>query len=181
MTWRSPCRGQDNCEGQEGTYCLYREAGESTVRLYDLTALSRGRQERRWKYTVAMLCARYAKQTSMLQGPTERRTTRALLRHAATLLEDVASSGGKGHPIIRADIHAQLADAFVAEASAQPPSAEARYRGALRHNRRDLRDDGSPSPEEREDDAPRVCMLERAAFHLDRGAAAFKACDTLRH
>lgn len=52
---------QENCVKDMGTYWLLRRAGDSAIRLYDLSALS-SKKLLRWKYMMAMLCYRYASQ-----------------------------------------------------------------------------------------------------------------------
>ena len=50
---------KQNCREEASTYWLFREAGDQLVRLYDYSALP-PQQERKWKYTMAMLYYRCA-------------------------------------------------------------------------------------------------------------------------
>lgn len=50
---------KQNCREEASTYWLFREAGDQLVRLYDYSVLP-PQQQRKWKYTMAMLYYRCA-------------------------------------------------------------------------------------------------------------------------
>ena len=58
---------KQHCTRESGTYWLYREAGDKLVRLYDYSVLP-PLQQRKWKYTMAMLYYRCASRAARESG-----------------------------------------------------------------------------------------------------------------
>ncbi|KAF0702990.1 Aste57867_7710 [Aphanomyces stellatus] len=116
---------QQNCSEANGTYWLYREEGNCSLRLYDVGMLSKGRQ-RKWKYMMAMLCYRFASRAArLIQSATETPTLqfrlrlrqRELLATCLELLEEIRrdESRSKAQDSICATVAEQMADTYLRE------------------------------------------------------------------
>lgn len=157
---------QENCSRPNGTYWLYRKAGESSLRLYDVNVLSQGKQLK-WKYMMAMLCYRFASRASRLVHSLARdapslqtqlqQRQRELLSTCMALLREISQAGGAAHSSICASVSEQLADTYLRECEHVKSSSS------------DSLDDAMPL------DAM-VASLEKAREYLLESLRSFEEC-----
>lgn len=103
-----------NCNKDNATYLLHREAGQTNIQLFDVSAISSNRQ-RKWIWWLAMMSYRFSHRLRhlSLQGgsssPLDKATQRSfrarersLLQNTLSLLEDFADLGGATHELLLA-------------------------------------------------------------------------------
>jgi len=112
-----------HCSQDHSTYLLRKQVGETTLQLYDVSALSRQRKQQ-WLWWLAMTSYRFAlrlKQFSKGMSNKENSSTlrmlrtrqRNLLRNSLELLEEHVDMGGKDHETITAALNECLADTYL--------------------------------------------------------------------
>ena len=125
-----------HCSRENATYLLRRDAGESQVRLYDVSSMSE-RDRGRWVWWLATMSYRFALRLGELsqglagpgpagegeEGRGRRRALRrdfryrqrGLLQNALELLEELDDRGGGTHETVRAAVHDHLAGTFLVD------------------------------------------------------------------
>lgn len=113
---------KQNCSKDNCTYLLRREAGETNVRLYDISAISEQKQ-RKWiwwlaqmSYRFAQKLARYSPMYSSGEARTFRSRQRSLMQNTLDLLEELYDmDDSRGHELMRARVHEDMAATYLTD------------------------------------------------------------------
>jgi hypothetical protein len=134
------------CTKDSTTYLLRREAGETAIQLYDISAISTQRQQK-WNWWLAMMSYRFAHRLRSLSTQTGdkalsrsfRARQRSLLTTSLELLDALADMNGKTHESLLSAIRENLADSFLGgtvDDTIEPAESKNQHLGgidALRH------------------------------------------------
>ncbi len=75
--------------GLTGSYWLRRDAGDTNMRLYDLSTLASSSHHQKWKYMMAMMCYRYAIKTQRVHTSSRQMTEKLQRRRRELLLKSL--------------------------------------------------------------------------------------------
>lgn len=126
---------KSNCNKDNATYLMRREAGQTNIQLYDISSISAHRQ-RKWLWWLSMISYRFAIRLRNIAANTKEKALRrnfrdrqrSLLQNTLDLLEAVADFNGSAHESLVAAVMENLADTFLCsteedeEEGANPPS-----------------------------------------------------------
>jgi hypothetical protein len=110
-----------NCNKDNATYLLRRDAGMANIQLYDISSISAQRQQK-WVWWLAMISYRFSHRLRHLSlqavsGAVLRRTfrvrQRSLLHNTLDLLETLSDMNGNKHESLIAAVNENLADTFL--------------------------------------------------------------------
>lgn len=119
---------KSNCTRNNATYLLHREAGQTDIQLYDVSAINCQRQKQ-WMWWLATMSYKFASRLRQLSMDlaaesatrevqalqrTFRTRQRSLLQNTLNLLEEFADMGGaSSHDSFRAEVCEKLAESFL--------------------------------------------------------------------
>jgi hypothetical protein len=118
---------QANCTKDNATYMLRRQAGDSNIQLYDISAISKQRQ-RQWAWWLATMSHRFALRLRQLEhsatsiiSPAQRRSfrdrQRSLYQTTLDLLEELVDMDGTAHESLVASVNEHYADTYLGSTS----------------------------------------------------------------
>ena len=114
---------KQKCSQDHSTYLLRKQAGETTLHLYDVSTLSRQRKQQ-WLWWLAMTSYRFALRLRQLSEGIDKKGNlctlrslrsrqRNLLKNALELLEEHIDMGGQENKTITAAVYECLADTYL--------------------------------------------------------------------
>jgi hypothetical protein len=126
---------QANCTKDNATYMLRRQAGDSNIQLYDISAISKQRQ-RQWAWWLATMSHRFALRLRQLEhhsssntiSPAQQRSfrdrQRSLYQTTLDLLEELVDMDGTAHESLVASVNEHYADTFLGTSASEGSSEE---------------------------------------------------------